>query len=195
MPKSRTRKDRRQPRRRQQAGKIRDVVWPVAPDLVMSQGERLTHSPAHTWLNLEKEPGVSDGARTLIERWPFKIVRAGKPAPDGYGCIRLLAEEIGMSVRDCALAMAELEDKALVLWSNEHNVYVMGPETADVHNTEDGLAAADEVFRQLAAETPAQRAERRWNRPTIVAVPGDPDGQTAQTDDTDETHKPTGGPG
>lgn len=184
MPKSRKRRPKKAPTR---AGSPRSAprlastdtlseISPYPPELVLERGV-LAHSPAVTYLGLTKD-GATPEAIELIERWPFHIAKAGRPSGN-LVCLAMIAHEQGLSIAAAAAATVELEDSRLLVWSSEHNLYVMSPEAAGVNGSAAGLARVDEVFARINAETPEQRSARRWDQPTVVARPADQDGSLA----------------
>lgn len=91
----------------------------------------------------------------------------------------MIAHEQGLSIAAAAAgATVELETSQLLVWSSDHNLYVMSP---GVNGSPEGLARVDEVFERINAETPEQRSARRWARPSVVARPAAEDGSLAAT--------------
>ncbi|MBQ0896523.1 hypothetical protein KBX37_26100 [Micromonospora sp. U56] len=143
-------------------------IMPLAPKLTIEKG-RLTDSPARTWQNMV-DSGISDGALEVIERWPYQVANPGKKA-GSWACLALVAYETKMKMPDFVRHFVELEDNGLVVWSNEHNVYVFRHEISGTD--EEKLAAIDGIWQDMANETAEERAQRRWSRPQVVAVPAE----------------------
>jgi hypothetical protein len=151
------------------APEVLEKITPLPPAWCLKNNHQMTHSPAQTWLQVHDDAAVSDDLRDTVARWPFRIARPGKQAGP-WVCLALLAHKGGIEITATARSITDLEDKRLVVWSNEHNIYVMGEEVADLRPDDEGsVRNLDEVFRRIADETPQQRAQRRWAQPTVEA--------------------------
>lgn len=146
---------------------VLERITPLHPRLCLESGQ-LAHSPAQTWLQLGDNASIDDELRDTIARWPFQIARPGQEA-GGWVCLALLAYEQHIDISDLARHTAELEDQRLLVWSSEHNVLMMGLEVADLHADDpESVRRLDDTLARTDAETPAERAQRRWLHPTVV---------------------------
>lgn len=138
-------------------------IMPLPPDWTRRRGQ-LTSSPARTWLDLPENLPDDGETRELVARWPFRIAHQGEPGGKPFACLALLAYQCQASIEQTARALCEQEEAGLVVWSGEHNVYVMSAELDGVRRSDDpeSLAAADAVLERLATENTAGRATRRW---------------------------------
>jgi hypothetical protein len=142
-------------------------ITPMPPKWMLEES-RLTASPAQTWLGLQDHQ--LDGAAELIARWPFRIANPGKKA-GSWVCLALLAHEQAMEITDFARYQCELEDEGLIVWSNEHNVYVLAHDLSGT--PEEKIQKIDQIWDDWSRESADERAQRRWHRPQVVAEPAD----------------------
>lgn len=130
---------------------------------------KLTMSPAMAWGELE---GPDQGCRSLVTHWPFQIAHAGR-LPSAPTCLALLALETGISVEQAAKSLVELERNGLVVWSNDHWVYVLLPPVSEVtdqyHNGDITSDQAWDAIGALMPSTAAERAARRWHPAQVIA--------------------------
>ncbi|MBM0201850.1 hypothetical protein JNW90_01105 [Micromonospora sp. STR1s_5] len=141
---------------------VLEEITPWPPKWTLQQGS-LALSPAQTWMVLQAEqPG---DAGEMIARWPFRIANIGKAA-GGWVCLASLAYEQKIDVTDFARHQCELEDNGLLVWSSEYNVYVLAHDLSGTR--EEKLEKIDRLWKEMASESPAERAQRRWARPQVI---------------------------
>jgi hypothetical protein len=124
--------------------------------------------------------GADRDTMEMIEQWPFQIARAGQQAGH-LVCLAMIAHEKRLSIADIADSIAELESSRLLVWSSEHNLYVVSPELAGVDGSAEGLARFHEVLERIYAEPPEHRSARRWTEPMVVDRPAEEDSFFAST--------------
>ncbi|SIO88996.1 hypothetical protein BQ8420_20405 [Nocardiopsis sp. JB363] len=118
---------------------------PLAPahthvDPSDGSNNELPRSPARTWLEMSRAGGGEE-ALEVVERWPFRLVRAGRTvSPNkGWSCLRLLALGTKENMRSLCDGLIELEDASLQTWDPRTNAYVLAkdvPETSHMSRAE-----------------------------------------------------------
>lgn len=116
---------------------------------------------------------MSQGAVEMVERWPFRIVKAGQEihSSKGWTWLRLLALGTGETVESVCTSMAQLEDASLQYWHPRTNAYVL-PE--DVPNTSgmspaEALSAVDEFTEARAQELAVRKVARKWAKVAVAS--------------------------